>query len=197
MNVSRRRYMGAKSGGLPSGYTQVGSITSNGTVWIDTGKKITLSTVLEFEGNIVDVSYTGYLYGRYTNNDGTFYMYSTAYIQVAFGSGYKNTTHDTDTLVHKYKLYIDTQSRCEIDDVLVWSNSIKTPLSANNVYVCGTATTIAKAFKTNYVKIYENGVLVRDYIPCVRDSDNVASMFDLVSNTFVEPSGTGYFSPNL
>ena len=187
--------MGNKGGGIPSGYTQVGSITSNGTVWIDTGKTITLSTVLEYEGNIVDAINSGYIYGKYTNNDGTFFTYHTSVIQVAFGSGYKNTTHNADTLTHKYKFYIDTQSRCEIDDVLVWSNRIKTPLSANNIYVCGT-TASAKAFKTNYVKIYENGVLVRDYVPCVRDSDNVASMFDLVSNTFVEPSGSGYFSPN-
>lgn len=38
-------------------------------------------------------------------------------------------------------------------------------------------------------KIYDNGTLVRDFVPCVRDSDNKAGMYDIVGDSF-------YSSPN-
>ena len=41
-------------------------------------------------------------------------------------------------------------------------------------------------------KVYENNVLVRDYIP-VKDSNNVACLYDKVSNEFYYNAGTGVF----
>jgi hypothetical protein len=43
-------------------------------------------------------------------------------------------------------------------------------------------------------KIYEAGVLVRNYVPCYRKSDNVAGLYDLVNNGFYTNSGTGTFT---
>ena len=37
-------------------------------------------------------------------------------------------------------------------------------------------------------KIWKNGVLVRDYVPAVRDSDSVVGLYDRVSNTFTTKS---------
>ena len=36
-----------------------------------------------------------------------------------------------------------------------------------------------------YFKIWDNDALVRDYVPCVRVSDNVAGLYDKVNKTFV------------
>ena len=44
-----------------------------------------------------------------------------------------------------------------------------------------------------YCKIWEDGVLLRDYVPCYRKSDNVAGMFDMVENKFYENQGTVAF----
>lgn len=43
-------------------------------------------------------------------------------------------------------------------------------------------------------KIWENDVLVRNFIPCYRNSDNVVGMYDLVNNKFYTNSGTGTFT---
>ena len=47
--------------------------------------------------------------------------------------------------------------------------------------------------KLYYCKIYESDVLVRDFIP-VLDQNNVACLFDLVSQTFFYNAGTGTFN---
>ena len=41
---------------------------------------------------------------------------------------------------------------------------------------------------------YQNGVLVGDFIPAIRNSDNVVGMYDAVSGTFFENAGTGTFT---
>lgn len=40
---------------------------------------------------------------------------------------------------------------------------------------------------------YQNNVLVGDFIPAIRNSDNVVGMYDTVSGTFFENAGTGTF----
>lgn len=35
-------------------------------------------------------------------------------------------------------------------------------------------------------KIYEQGVLLRNYVPCIRDSDNMPGWYDTVNKTFVD-----------
>lgn len=40
-------------------------------------------------------------------------------------------------------------------------------------------------------KIYDNGNLVRNFIPCYRKTDNQVGMYDIVNNLFYEPQGEG------
>lgn len=51
------------------------------------------------------------------------------------------------------------------------------------------------AFKLYKFKIYENNSLVRDFVPCL-DSNNVACLFDKVTNEFFYNGGTGTFTTN-
>lgn len=44
------------------------------------------------------------------------------------------------------------------------------------------------------VKLYLGGAIVRDFIPCFRISDNVAGMWDCVTQTFFSSSGGGSFA---
>ena len=51
-----------------------------------------------------------------------------------------------------------------------------------------------------YCKLLDaNGVLIRDYIPCYRKSDNSPGMYDLVTSTFNAGTGKGSFivGPNV
>ena len=45
-----------------------------------------------------------------------------------------------------------------------------------------------------YFKIYENGVLVRNYVPCYRISDGVIGLYETVTGTFVTNAGEGTFT---
>lgn len=51
----------------------------------------------------------------------------------------------------------------------------------------------AMAGKVYYCKIWDNDVLVRDFIPVKRVSDNAIGMYDRVSKTFFANSGSGDF----
>lgn len=42
-----------------------------------------------------------------------------------------------------------------------------------------------------YCKIWDNDILVRDFIPAVRDSDGKVGFYDLVTNQFYTNAGTG------
>jgi hypothetical protein len=45
--------------------------------------------------------------------------------------------------------------------------------------------------KMYYCKIYDNDILVRDFIPAVRDSDSKPGFYDLVTNQFYTNAGSG------
>ena len=40
-------------------------------------------------------------------------------------------------------------------------------------------------------KVYDNGTLIADYIPCYRKSSGVIGFYDMVSGTFLTNSGSG------
>lgn len=44
-----------------------------------------------------------------------------------------------------------------------------------------------------YCKVWSNNIPVREFIPAMRESDNVVGMYDIVTNTFFTNAGTGTF----
>ena len=48
--------------------------------------------------------------------------------------------------------------------------------------------------KVYRLKLYENNVLVRDYVPCYRTSDNEVGLYEVVNNVFYPNNGTGTFN---
>lgn len=48
-------------------------------------------------------------------------------------------------------------------------------------------------FQLERAKIYDDGTLVRDFIPCYRLSDNIIGLYDIVGNQFYTNQGTGTF----
>lgn len=79
---------------------------------------------------------------------------------------------------------------------------------ANNSYTCDVSDMGAETAKLfgyssvyynwidpiYYMKWWRNGVLIADYVACVRESDNEPSFYDFVSNTFKVPTRTGFFT---
>ena len=59
------------------------------------------------------------------------------------------------------------------------------------------ATTVTTPYGYRYLysaKLYDNGVLVRDYIPVKRKSDNKCGLYDMMNNTFVSSATSTDFS---
>ena len=47
--------------------------------------------------------------------------------------------------------------------------------------------------KLYYMEIYDNGTLVRYFVPCVRESDGEIGLYDIVNQKFYANEGEGSF----
>ena len=68
-----------------------------------------------------------------------------------------------------------------------------------NMYVfavnnSGTPNNSKADIKLYSCQIYDDDILVRDFVPCIRKIDNVAGLFDKVGRTFYTNQGTGSFT---
>lgn len=60
----------------------------------------------------------------------------------------------------------------------------------NNIWYNSSAQQIGKLY---YYKLYDNGTLIRDFVPVKRISDNVYGLWDKVNEVLYENAGTGAF----
>lgn len=188
---------------LPNEYQEIDYIQSSGTQYIDTG--YIPDTYEEFD---VDVTYL-------TGNGCLFGAYNTTWTD---GIG---MYHNSSTSSYDYRHYCDnvatskagsTNNRQKISfrDGSVTVNgtqvsSLETRTFSVDSSICILASNMGGT-KGNYLtarlhrfKIYKGLVLIHDYIPCYRKSDNVAGMYDVETNTFYTNAGTGTFvkGPNV
>ena len=49
--------------------------------------------------------------------------------------------------------------------------------------------------KLYYFKIYDNGTLIRDFVPCKVKADNSIGLYDRLTGVFYANMGTGTFTP--
>lgn len=47
--------------------------------------------------------------------------------------------------------------------------------------------------KLYYAKLYQDDVLIHDFLPAKRNSDNIVGLYDIITNTFYTNNGTGTF----
>ena len=179
---------------LPSGYRRLEYIQSSGTQYIDTDFKPNQNTTIAAEFVVLDASNNGaYLYGGGTGTacleaypwdgkwDGKlefnygsvasfvgkvyankrFYIcqdktkYTLSYFD---GSGEWTGNHAEQSFTSAYTLAIFALNR----------GAVAYPTAGMKLYSC---------------QIYDNGTLVRDFVPCI-NSSNVAGLYDLIGNKF-------------
>ena len=193
---------GAKIYKLPKEYTQVDYIESTGTQYIDTGFKPNQDTNI-----IIDADYSpsraqlllgtrrlsfsqnvnALILGRMSN--------SSTFLSVYYGSQLYIIEKTESTgrkifQINKEKFYIDNVLENTFESTSYQATDNLTLFALNTA---GTVSFNSSA-KIYSCKIYDNNVLVRDYIPCKRDSDNEIGLYDLVNNTFTTNAGTGVFT---
>lgn len=177
--------------GLPAGYTYLDYIETNGTQYIDTG------FILNQDSRVVcEYMYKGGngVYGaRNTVQTRNFSMrvINNAW-QFGYGDGVTGSTMTADTTKwhiadqNKNVLYIDGNLAAEREYAVFTTPKTMAigAIKAGSIYY--------GMGRYRGCQVYDNGVLVRDLIPC-KDADGNIGMYDTLNAKFYGNAGTGEF----
>ena len=172
-----------------SDYNVVEYIESTGTQYIDTGLTMEKSTTMRMEisaqltsnGNWAGVN--GYMQHQASLGGGSKGLFVVDYN----GNTHIENVYFNNTLKYTQdwtSAYSGAKNKVAVIGMGNAENTWWTNISANRY---------AQVGKWYYIKVYRSGTLVRDYVPCVRNSDGVAGLYDKVENKFYTNSGTGSF----
>lgn len=181
---------------LPSGYTELEYIQSSGTQYIDTGFKPNQDTrvVTKFDMIQTDTAWRklwGSGSGSY-NLDFALWNSGTTKLQSYYGT----KTNDAVPITGM-SLNVDANKN-------IWKYSGETITFDKNNFTCAYSMYIFNVNKDNssaylpgmmklyLFKIYDNDVLVRDFIPCKNPSGTIG-LYDSVNNQFYQNAGSGTF----
>lgn len=189
-----------KSRILPEGYTQYDYIESNGNQYIDTGINAdsNLRVILDMtfddptgsNQNVgaINLSGDGDIRYHILPTNGFFKIY----VQKAATSF---STIALDTERHYYDIDVPNQT-CKVDNNNYNMNTTEFDTQLNFWLFArnSTSTTYKCKNKLYKCKMYVSGILVRDFIPCYRNSDNEVGLYDLVNDVFYTNDGNDAFT---
>ena len=188
---------------LPIEYTQVDYIKNSGTQYIDTGFYPSFDNGYRFEIEYEPTNLTARacLLSNYagTNHISFELTAGTGNQRIYINNGNVDNAV-SGTIVGKnigITSYYNGTVTDKVNNNEYTRNATFTGSSGSTLYLF---VDNAKRFNvfTNYLKIYsckiyDGYILVRNFIPCYRNSDNVIGMYDLVNNVFYTNAGTGTF----
>ena len=189
---------GWKPATVPSGYTRLEYIESTGTQYINTGivGKSGVSVQAKFMLNTSD---NGSLFGNRMSGSTRFWpamWYSNKWnATVAVDSYSRSTAISANTMYVTYFVSNSSGWTFDVNGTRVVSGT-DTVNNTNNMWMFGTNNgSLQYPFKGKayYAMVWENDVLVRNFIPA-KNSSNVVGMYDTVSGTFFTNSGSGNFT---
>ena len=181
---------------LPAGYTQVEYLKSTGTQYINVGLKPNQDTRIVLDVNSPLVSGPVWLFGARTAAD------SKTYNFLCQGSKYRSDYNDNSST----SLTINPSGRFEIDKdknitKINGSTASTVPYGTfqceynlflfnnNNAGAAGAGASIS----IYSCKIYDNGTLVRNFVPA-RNSSGTLGLYDAVNGIFYTNQGSGTFT---
>ncbi len=185
---------------LPAEYTQVEYIQSTGGQNINTGFIPNQDTSLELGVNCYRaITSDIWFYGArkaYGNSEYSL-LYRTGKL---FRIDYGNRVVDFPSTLDTPTFFSIKQNKNKVT-----INGITTSADANNftcpvslylltVNIDGTPQTASLAAQIYYCKIYDDGKLVRDFVPCYRNSDKKPGLYDLVNDVFYTNAGATDFT---
>ena len=177
---------------VPEGYTQLEYIESSKTQYIDTGFKPNQNTKAEIKYQTPDTK-SHCIAGcdtRWKTKGFSFYPSDAEFGNAAQGSSLPRTGQITIDILDKGVVYRDGTRR--------WASTSQTFSCDWNFYIFaqnrnGTFNEPISE-KVYYCKIWDNGTLVRDFIPARRNSDNAIGMYDLANSSFYANAGSDAFA---
>lgn len=185
MRTERRRMMAAGDL-LPAWYQRLEYIQNTSTAYIDTGVQPNYTFEYELKANAVT---GGCVVGTYFNSEGTDYRFFQVNNQFYFDVGNKRLCGIDDQSKWTYPYHVKW-GNYYIEELNVgvkityttFDEKMENANISSNVYLLG-----GKGYVPGKVwlfKIWDNGKLIRDFVPCKRRSDNVYGMYDKVEGKF-------------
>lgn len=188
--------VGRDTESVPSAYQQVAYIVSTGAQYIDTGLYVTPYTAVTMDMQCTTVNTqtrlfsteygTGVRFGAYIS--GSRYW---SYIYNNTGT-YTNTGAGANTYRHIITLDGYNQN-FQVDYSIQSTFTRPSATSTNTLCLLAVSTSGENGLvgKLYGCQVYDNNILIRDYKPCYRKSDNKPGVYDVVTHTFLTNAGTG------
>lgn len=193
------------SGEVAVDYKEVNYLESTGTEYIDTGMVLTQNSSIEIEFEPIQSTNSSVFGSRTngsTNNIGIGLQPGGSGLYVDFNnSSYsKYRASYAINIGEKYKVSLNKNKReISLNGTVVKTNDVEntdeitTQTTACIFKQCGSPSDPGKFIgKIYYVKIWENDILQRHFVPVV-DSNDVACLYDLIEQKFYYNVGTGDF----
>lgn len=182
---------------LPSGYTRLEYIKSNGTQYINTGFNPNQNTRVVVDAKPLSVTQAQLwcIFGVRTSVFFELYKASTRNMRLTFlyGSTY---TQGFDSLDYTKRQTFEINKNTATVDGTTLTYSAQTFQQAYPLFLfasdnTGKAEGIAAA-ELYSAKVYDNGTLIRDFIPC-KNASGVIGLWDDVNSVFYQNAGSGTF----
>ena len=186
---------------LPDGYVQLEYIESTGTQYIDTGfmPNQNTRTVIDFQATVAPTN--DWILGvrKSTNVDSYGTMAGSA-TSITSWFGTARVTQTVNALTNRFVL---DKNKEETTIEYESGESTSIPNSSSefeceynlfllNINLAGSAASAAISGNLYSCQVYDNGTLIRDYIPCSDPSGEVG-LYDRVNGVFYGNAGTGTF----
>lgn len=182
--------------GLPEGYLQLSYIQGSGTQYIDTGFKPNNNTRVVMDVESVADGTFAFFGTRDTETTNAYILWqlSSTSIRSDYGANQVQQTVDST----KNRIVIDKhEASCMYGSISI-ENESSTFSCSNNLLLFTTSTggTVDErkaSAKLYSCKIYDDDLLIRNFVPVKNDSDQVG-LYDLIEEKFYANAGTGAFT---
>ena len=179
---------------MPSGYKRLEYIQSSGTQYVNSNFKANQDTrvVIDFEYISGDV-----VFGAYDANGANGFGLQAAGGKWYIYYGSKGSAYSSTNVVANTRLVADLNKNVStLNGNALMTATVNTFTGANPLIISGLYNASAPGFLTALkiysCKIYDNGTLVRDFVPCQTTAGEIG-LWDDINSAFYGNAGTGTF----
>ena len=180
---------------LPSGYTKLDYIESSGTQYINTGFKPNQNTRCVIDIENLSSAQAAFFGARASQTAASFTYFSLTATTGRSDYGSSKQSMSFTNTVGRYTVD-QNKNVCTANGVTA-TGTANTFQLTNNLYLMAVnqadAATQNAKLKLYSAKVYDNGTLVRDFIPC-KNASGTIGLWDNVNSVFYANAGTGTFS---
>lgn len=181
---------------LPSGYTELEYIESNGTQWVNTGIIPSYNTKVEIDfqllelpaANVAIFATPGQFSFRYMGQLSTKYFRCVIQTSQVDFYNFSNGLNRMQAVVSGAKCSVENETKTSTASTsfTATNNLILFAYLNNNQYIQNSK---CRLFS---MAVYNSGVKVRQFVPC-KNENSVVGLYDTVGSKFYQNGGTGAF----